>query len=471
MLPPRTKIVCTIGPATHSRKLLKELILAGMNVARLNLSHGTHADHATVVKSLKSLAKSLNRPVAIMLDLQGPKIRTGRIKGGGMAVNAHDPLTITTRSVEGETGLVSTTYRGITKDLQPGDTILMDDGLIELKVQSKNKTDLFCEVINGGIIGEHKGINLPGITTGIQAVTKKDKKDLDFGLALGIDFAALSFVRSARDVEILKRLLKKKGAHIPVISKIEKPQALDQLEEILDACEGIMVARGDLGVELSPEQVPVAQKKMITLANQKRKMVITATQMLESMTEHPLPTRAEASDVANAILDGTDAIMLSGETSVGKYPVRTVKMMARIARVTERNFPATATFSRRTSDFSDTVSEAACIAAENLGLKAIAAFSQSGFTARLISKYRPSVPIIAFTTSEDVQRALSLSWGVKALLLPAMDNSDMMIKAMEDHLRKKRLVRKKDRIVIVAGHPLIKRGKTNLMKLHVIGEN
>jgi pyruvate kinase len=470
MLPHRTKIVCTIGPATHSRKLLKELIAAGMNVARLNLSHGTHAAHAKVVKSLKSLGRSLNRPVAIMLDLQGPKIRTGRIEGGSMVVNAHDPLTITTRAVEGEPGLVSTTYRGITKDLQPGDRVLMDDGLIELKVQSKNKTDLFCEVINGGIIGEHKGINLPGITTGIQAVTEKDKIDLDFGLALEIDFVALSFVRSAGDVETLKRLLKKKGGNIPVISKIEKPQALDKLEEILDATDGIMVARGDLGVELSPEQVPVAQKKMIALANEKRKIVITATQMLESMTEHPLPTRAEASDVANAILDGTDAIMLSGETSVGKYPVKAVKMMARIARVTERNFPTTATFSRRTSDFSDTISEAACIAAENLGLKAIVAFSQSGFTARLISKYRPSVPIIAFTTSEDVQRSLALSWGVKALLLPIMDNSDMMIKAMEDQLRKKRLVRKNDRVVIVAGHPLIRQGKTNLMKLHVVGE-
>ena len=470
MNPPRTRIVCTIGPATHSRKLLRELILAGMNVARLNFSHGTHKDHGKVANSLKSLSRELNRPVAIMLDLQGPKIRTGLIKGGRLAVKAHDPLTITTRGIKGEPGIISTTYGGITKDLQPGDGILMDDGLIELKVKSKNKTDLFCEVITGGVIGEHKGINLPGITTGIRAVTDKDKKDLAFGLELGIDFVALSFVRSARDVEILKRILRKKGVHIPVISKIEKPQALDKLEEIIDASEGIMVARGDLGVELSPEQVPMAQKKMIALANQKRKMVITATQMLESMTEHPLPTRAEASDVANAILDGTDAIMLSGETSVGKYPVKAVKMMARIARVTERNFPAVTTLSRKTFSFSDTVSEAACLAAENLGLKAIAAFSQSGFTARLISKYRPSVPVIAFTTSEAVQRSLTLSWGVNPLLLPLMDNSDTMIKAMEEALRKRRLVRKKDRIVIVAGHPLIKQGKTNMMKLHVVGE-
>jgi len=471
MTPPRTKIVCTIGPATSSRKVLKELILAGMDVARLNFSHGTHEAHGKVANSIRSLSRSLNRPVAIMLDLQGPKIRTGLIKDGSVLVKANDPLTITTRLVKGEPGLISTTYRGITKDLQPGDKILMDDGLIELKVQSKSKTDLFCEVVSGGIIREHKGINLPGITTGINAVTEKDKKDLDFGLTMGVDFIAASFVRSAKDVEILKRILKKKKVNIPVISKIEKPQALDKLAEIIDASEGIMVARGDLGVELSPEQVPVAQKKMIALANQKRKMVITATQMLESMTDHPLPTRAEASDVANAIIDGTDAIMLSGETSVGKYPIKAVKMMARIARVTEKNFPASPPFSRKTADFSDTISEVACMAAENLGLKAIAAFSQSGFTARLISKYRPWVPIIAFTTTETVQRSLALNWGVKAYVLPVMENSDIMIKAMEEQLRKKRLVRKNDRIVVVAGHPLQKQGKTNMMKLHVVGEN
>ncbi len=469
MIPPRTKIVCTIGPATSSRKVLKELILAGMNVARLNFSHGAHADHKKVADSVKSLSRSLKRPVAIMLDIQGPKIRTGLIKGGTLLVKAHDPFTITTRAVKGEPGIISTTYRGITKDLQPGDKILMDDGLIELKVRDKNRTDLFCEVVTGGLIGEHKGINLPGITTGIPAVTEKDKKDLDFALDMGIDFVAASFVRSARDVQILKRILKKKGVNVPVIAKIEKPEALDKLDEILDASEGIMVARGDLGVELSPEKVPVAQKKMITLANEKRKLVITATQMLESMTEHPLPTRAEASDVANAIIDGTDAIMLSGETSVGKYPVKAVKMMARIARVTETNFPAARHFSRKTSNFSDTISEAACMAAENLGLNAITPFSQSGFTARLISKYRPSVPIIALTPTETVQRSLALSWGVKALLMPLMDNSDVMIKAMEEQLRKKRLVRKNDRIVIVAGFPLKKQGKTNMMKLHVVG--
>ncbi len=470
MIPIRTKIVCTIGPASSSRKALKELILAGMNVARLNFSHGTHAGHKKVADSVKSLSRSLKRPVAIMLDLQGPKIRTGLVKGGSLMIKAHDPFTITTRAIKGEPGIISTAYRGITKDLQPGDRILMDDGLIELKVRSKNKKDLFCEVITGGMVGEHKGINLPGITTGIDAVTEKDKKDLDFGLDMGIDFVAASFVRSAGDVQILKRILKKKGVNIPVISKIEKPEALDKLGEILDASEGIMVARGDLGVELSPEKVPVAQKKMIALANQKRKLVITATQMLESMTEHPLPTRAEASDVANAIVDGTDAIMLSGETSVGKYPVKAVKMMARIARVTEKNFPATAPFSRKTSSFSDTISEAACLAAENLGLSAITPFSQSGFTARLISKYRPSVPIIALTPTEAVQRSLALSWGVKALLLPLMDNSDIMIKAMEKQLRNKRLVRKNDRIIIVAGFPLMKQGKTNMMKLHVVGE-
>ena len=470
MTPIRTKIVCTIGPATQSRKVLKELILAGMDVARLNFSHGTHANHKKVADSIKSLSRSLKRPVAIMLDLQGPKIRTGLIKGGSLTIKAQDPFTITTRPIEGEPGIVSTGYGGITRDLQPNDKILMDDGLIELRVESKDKTDLFCKVVTGGVVREHKGINLPGITSSIDAVTEKDKKDLDFGLDMGIDFVAASFVRNAGDVQILKRILKKKGVNIPVISKIEKPEALDKLGEILDVSEGIMVARGDLGVELSPEKVPVAQKKMISLANKKRKLVITATQMLESMTEHPLPTRAEASDVANAIVDGTDAIMLSGETSVGKYPVKSVKMMTRIARVTEKNFPAIATFSRKTSSFSDTISEAACLAAENLGLSAITPFSQSGFTARLISKYRPSVPIIALTSSEAVQRSLALCWGVQALLLPLMDNSDNMVKAMVKQLRNKRLLRKKDRIIIVAGFPLKQLGKTNMMKLHVVGE-
>jgi pyruvate kinase len=466
----RTKIVCTIGPATQSRKVLKELILAGMDVARLNFSHGTHDAHGKVANSIKSLSKRLNRPVAIMLDLQGPKIRTGLIKGGSILVKPKDILTLTTRSMKGGPGIISTTYKGFTKDLQPGDRILLDDGLIELRVQSKTSKDVLCDVRNGGVIREHKGINLPGITTGIPAVTPKDRNDLNFGLDMGIDFVAASFVRSAKDVRSLKRLIKKKGFNVPVISKIEKPEALEKLEEILDESDGIMVARGDLGVELSPEKVPVAQKKMIAMANEKRKMVITATQMLESMTEHPLPTRAEASDVANAIVDGTDAIMLSGETSVGKYPVKAVKMMARIARVTEKNFPVSRTFSRKTAGFSDTVSEAACLAAENLGLDAIVAFSQSGFTARLISKYRPSVPIIAFTPDEAVQRSLALSWGVKSMVLPLMENSDTMIREMELQLRRRRLIRKNDRIVIVGGVPLQLQSKTNMMKLHVVGK-
>lgn len=471
MKPPKTKIVCTLGPATNSRKTLEKLIQAGLNVARLNFSHGSHEDHLKLAKTVRSLSKSMNRTVAVMQDLQGPKIRTGQIKGGKFPVRPGESLTITTRAIKGEAGIVSTTYKGITGDLQPGDRILMDDGMVELKVLDKTRTDLNCQVISGSMIGEHKGINLPGRTTGIPSLTQKDKKDLEFGLKMGIDFLAISFVRNAADVLRVKRFLKKKNAAIPIISKIEKPEALDHLEDIVDASEGIMVARGDLGVELSPEKVPVAQKKMIELANRKRKMVITATQMLESMTEHPLPTRAETSDVANAILDGTDAIMLSGETSMGKYPVQAVKMMARIARVTETNFSPMTSYSRKTTSFPDTISEAACLAAENLGLKAIVVYSISGFTARLLSKYRPTVPIFAFTPDVAVQRSLALCWGVTAMDLPVMDHSDAVIKAMEDRLRKKRLVKKNDPVVFLGGAPLTSPGKTNMMKLHVVGQS
>ncbi|HIJ41997.1 MAG TPA: pyruvate kinase, partial [Deltaproteobacteria bacterium] len=367
----KTKIVCTIGPASSSRKMLKKLILAGMNVARLNFSHGTHEEHRKVFERIRSLAKSLNRPVGVMQDLQGPKIRTGKIKGGSLVLKAGEEFVITSRRILGEPGIVSTTYGGIIKDLDKGHAILIDDGLMELKVLGKNKTNLTCKVVTGGILHESKGINLPGVKTRIPSLTKKDKEDLRAGIEMGIDYVAISFVRSAKDVKSLKRELKRLGADVPVIAKIEKPQALEELDEILDACEGIMVARGDLGVELSPEKVPIAQKMMIRKANLKRKLVITATQMLESMTEHPIPTRAEASDVANAILDGTDVVMLSGETSVGRYPVKTVQMMERIAIQAETDYSAEGHSYPKTSSFPDAISESACLAAENLGLKSI----------------------------------------------------------------------------------------------------
>ena len=463
-----TKIVCTIGPASSSKKTLRQLIRAGMDVARLNFSHGSHKGHKGVIRSVRRLSTELDKPVAILQDLQGPKIRTGELKEGRVELKKNQEWTITTRRIKGGQGLISTTYRGIVSDLKRGDAILIDDGMIELKVLSKDKEQLYCKVISGGILGEHKGINLPGVRTRIPSLTKKDKEDLKVGIEAGVDYVAISFVRSAKDVRALKRFLKNKKVDIPVIAKIEKPQALDELEGILDVCEGIMVARGDLGVELSLEKVPVAQKRMIRMANEKRKLVITATQMLESMTDHPRPTRAETSDVANAILDGTDAVMLSAETSVGNYPVESVRMMRKIARETETNFPTKPLYDRRPSNFPDVISEAACLAADDLGLKAIVAFSQSGFTAGLISKYRPPVPIIACTPDVEVQRRLALYWGVNARVVPHLVGTDKMIETVEDLLLKERLAKKGDRIAILGGTPLATRGKTNMMKLHVV---
>ncbi len=463
-----TKIVCTIGPASSPRKILRQLIMAGMDVARLNFSHGSHEGHEKVIHSVRALSAELDKPVAILQDLQGPKIRTGEFEGESVELKKNQEWIITTRRVKGGPGLISTTYRGIVNDLKKGDRILIDDGLMELTVLSKDKTQLYCKVVTGGVLGAHKGINLPGVTTRIPSLTKKDKEDLEAGIEAGVDYVALSFVRSARDVRALKGFLKKKKADIPVIAKIEKPQALQELEEILDACEGIMVARGDLGVELSPEKVPVAQKKMIRMANEKRKLVITATQMLESMTDHPRPTRAEASDVANAILDGTDAVMLSAETSIGQYPVQSVRMMKKIARETENNFAPKSFYGRKASNFPDAISEAACVAADDLGLKAIVAFSQSGFTVALISKYRPSVPIIAFPPDEVVQRRLALYWGVNARVIPDLTGTDDMIQTVEALLLEQRLARKGDRIAIIAGTPFNVKGTTNMMKLHVV---
>ncbi|MGW8323282.1 MAG: pyruvate kinase [Thermodesulfobacteriota bacterium] len=470
----KTKIVCTIGPASASRKMLKKLILAGMNVARLNFSHGSHEEHRKVVLAIRSLSESLGKPVAILQDLQGPKIRTGKFEGGSVVLQAREKWVVTPRRRVGKRGIIPVSYPRIADELGKGARILLADGEMELEVLSRKGSDLLCRVITGGTLGERKGVNLPGVKTVLPSLTKKDKEDLEFGIEVGVDYMALSFVRSGRDVRALKRALKSKGANIPVISKIEKPQALEDLEAILEESDGVMVARGDLGVELSPEKVPMAQKRIIRMANEKYKWVITATQMLESMTDHARPTRAETSDVANAILDGTDAVMLSGETSVGRYPVGSVKMMDRIARETEKEFPAgvhTAPSRHRPAKgFPDAISLAACTASDSLGLKAICAFTKSGFTAGLVSKHRPTVPIIAFTHDPAVQRRVCLYWGVSARILPLKKHAEAMIEAMEAQLLRERLVGKGDQVAVVAGIPLMIGGIANLLKLHAIGE-
>ncbi len=470
----KTKIVCTIGPASESREALRKLILAGMDVARLNFSHGTHEAHKKVVSTIRSLSKKLEKPVAILQDLQGPRIRTGRFEVDSVELKAREEWIVTPRKVLGKKGVIPVGYAGLARELGRGHRILLADGAMELEVLSKNGADLLCRVVTGGTLGAHKGVNLPGINTRLPSLTKKDREDLDFGIDMGVDYVALSFVRNRKDVLTLKKIITNRKANIPVICKIEKPQALDEIESILDASEGVMVARGDLGVELLPEKVPLAQKRIIALANERKKLVITATQMLESMTENPRPTRAEVSDVANAILDGTDAVMLSGETSIGRYPVGSVKMMDRIARETESNTSSGAAWEptriHPSSGISDAVCLAACEAAESLGMKAIVAFTKSGYTAGLVSKRRPSMPIIAFTPYPVVQRRLILYWGVTPRVLPFKDHTDALVEAMETELLKARLAKKGDRVALLGGAPVMAGSNTNMLKLHVIGD-
>ncbi|MBV8050971.1 MAG: pyruvate kinase, partial [Acidobacteriaceae bacterium] len=396
----RAKIICTVGPACNSEEMLLDLMRCGMDVARLNFSHGTHDEHGRVIDRLRAVAKREGRTIGILQDLPGPKIRTGPLKNhGSVKLDSGAKITITPGAVEGTAKLISTTFPDLAKEIEPGARILLADGLIELSVLAIHGLDVECKVINGGELGEHKGINLPGIALSIPALTEKDKVDLAFGLKHGVDMVAVSFVRSASDVRTVKDILTAHSSDIPVISKLEKPQAIEHLEEILDVTDGVMVARGDLGVEMPPEKVPVIQKHVIRRCAEWRKPVITATQMLESMIENPRPTRAEASDVANAVFDGSDAVMLSAETATGQYPREAVAMMAKIVVEAEHNmrdFPPRRR-DRRSLGIAETICESIAHAAEDLKMGAIAVFTESGNTARMISKYRPKSGIFAFS--------------------------------------------------------------------------
>jgi pyruvate kinase len=466
----KTKIVCTIGPASCTEERLEALILAGMDTARLNFSHGIHEQHGQVIRAVRSIAARLGRSVAILQDLCGPKIRTGALQGG-TAVNlvAGSEITVTTQPAKGNASLIATSYTHLPSDVHPGDRILLADGLMELQVLATEATSVHCRVVHGGLLGEHKGMNLPGVHLSAPAITEKDIADLDFGLAQGVDYVAVSFVRRAEDLRQLRRLLQERGTQVPVIAKIEKPEAVRNLDDILETCEGVMVARGDLGVEVSPEKVPVLQKQIIEAANRHGVLVITATQMLESMIGNPRPTRAEASDVANAILDGTDAVMLSGETSIGQYPVEAVQMMARIALEAEasgRGCPAVAHVRR---EYPHAIAHAACSIAGDLELKAICAFTQSGYTARLVSKERPAVPILAFTHSRHVYDMLSLYWGVMPLLVDVIEDSDDVFRCVESELKARGMAATGDSVVILGGIPLAEKGPTNFLKIQRIG--
>jgi len=474
----RTKIVCTIGPATREHDVLRHLIRAGMDVARLNLAHGSREEHAENVDRIRTLAKEEGRPVAIQIDLQGPKLRMGEMAGGGVRVGEGEEVTLTTEDVVGQRPeALPVQNENLPSLVHPDDQILIDDGLIELRAIEVGERAVRCRVRVGGTIQSNKGINLPGVSAELPSVTDKDIDDLAAALGWGVDWVALSFVRSADDLHTLRRLIAERtNEPLPIMAKIEKPQALEHLQAIIDAADAVMVARGDLGIEIPPEKVPMAQKRIISACNEAGIPVITATQMLDSMIRNPRPTRAEAADVANAILDGTDAVMLSGETSIGSYPLQAARTMGRIADEVEahRDPPSPRPFRPVPGDHTRTIANAvghsARDIAHDLNAKAILAPTASGYTARVMSRYRPDTPIVAITPDLRVQHRLMLYWGVTPLLADRADDTDQMIRQAVQAAREHALVKDGDTVLITAGAALSQPGTTNLVRVYVIGE-
>lgn len=472
----KTKIVCTIGPASESEQVLEKLFLSGLNVCRLNFSHGSHEEHKARIDVIKKVRAKLNLPIGIMLDTKGPEIRLGDFANGPVELIQGEIFTVTTRDILGDITIVSQTYENLPHDLVPGDRILIDDGLVELKVlEIIGGTDIKCEIINSGVLSNHKGVNVPGVKINLPAITEKDISDILFGIENGVDFIAPSFIRKAEDVIEIRRILESNNAHdIDIISKIENQEGVDNLDEIIAASDGIMVARGDLGVEIETEIMPLVQKQMIMKCNLAGKPVITATQMLDSMMRNPRPTRAEVTDVANAILDGSSAIMLSGETAAGKYPVESVKTMYNIAIRTEEslNYPELLKLKSNRTEITTTnaISKATCYTAQDLGAAAIITATSSGHTAKSVSKFRPKAPIIAVTTTEEVMRRLSLEWGVYPVLAPESISTDDVIENSISVSLANNYVKEGDLVVITAGIPVGLSGTTNLIKVHTIGK-
>ena len=468
----RTKIVCTIGPASESVDTLCALLRAGMNVARLNFSHGSHEEHAQRIQNIRLASRQCDLPVAIMLDTKGPEIRTGNFKDGRVTLQAGQKVTLTTELIEGDAKRFAVNYSQLAQEVHPGDTILLDDGLIALTVESAEGTEIYCQVQNTGEVSNHKGVNIPNVAIGLPAVTEKDYADILFGIEQGVDFIAASFIRSAGDVLEIRKILEEHQANIHIISKIENQQGVDHLEEILALSDGLMVARGDLGVEIPAEQVPLVQKQMIAKCNLAGKPVITATQMLDSMMRNPRPTRAEASDVANAIFDGTDAIMLSGETAAGKYPLESVQTMANIAAMTETALDYAHLLSEKglQAGHSTTaaIGYATCTTARNLEAAAIITATESGSTARMVSKFRPETPIIAITHNEETQRKLLLNWGIVPLLGVKANNTDELIDQSIQIALQHGYIQRGDLVVLTAGVPVGIPGTTNLLKVEVV---
>ena len=448
----RTKIVCTLGPATESAEMIRELIRSGMDVARINFSHGTQEEHARRIRLVRQIADEERRVVAVMADLQGPKLRVGEIAGGKVLLQAEAQVVLTARPAPGDERQVHFPHPEVIAGLKPDDTILLDDGALELRVLEVDGPDVRCRVVIGGELLPHKGVSVPGGAPHIPAITDKDRDDLAFALERDVDYVAMSFVRQAADVRWLRELMREAGREAPIIAKIEKPEAVKNIEAILEEADGVMVARGDLGVESPPEMVPLAQKRLIKLARQAAKPVITATQMLESMIQSPRPTRAEASDVANAILDGTDAIMLSGETAIGRYPVEALRMMVRIARSTEPALPYDELVARVSAEeavgITDAITQATCEIAYELRARAILPSTMSGYTARMISRHRPNTPV----------------------LVEEYHTTDEMIARAEEAVLETGLAQRGDTVVLTAGIPLGGRGKTNMLKVLIVGQ-
>ena len=462
--------MCTLGPASSAPERLVELVEAGMDVARLNMSHGSYSDHLANLTNVRAAAKQVGRPVGVLADLQGPKIRLGRFENGKEQLDVGATFTITVDDVPGSADRCSTTYKGLCGDVAAGDLILIDDGKLMLRATEVTANDVVTEVVVGGPVSNNKGINLPGVAVSVPAMSDKDTEDLRWALRNGVDMVALSFVRSAKDIEMVHQVMTEEGRRVPVIAKIEKPQAVENLDEIVDAFDAVMVARGDLGVELPLEEVPLVQKQIVTAARRWAKPVIVATQMLESMISAARPTRAEASDVANAILDGADAVMLSGETSVGDYPVVTVQTMARIVLNTEQHgLGQMQDIDWDPHTTSGVITKAAAEVAQRIGAKFLVAFTHSGDSARRLARLRSPIPILAFTPVEQTQAALTLLWGVETFLVPMVGHTDDMIRQVDLALTETGHIAEGERVVIVAGSPPGVAGHTNMIRVRRIG--
>lgn len=472
----KTKIVATIGPASESEEILEKLFKNGLNVCRLNFSHGSHEEHRKRIDTIKKVRSNLGLPIALMLDTKGPEIRLGNFKEGTIELEEGDIFTITSRDILGDKSIVNVSYSGLPNDVKQGNIILIDDGLVELRVlEIIDNTDIKCIALNAGTLKDHKGVNVPNVEINLPAITQKDIDDILFGIEQDIDFIAASFIRKADDVNEIRKILEDNdGHHIRIISKIENQQGVDNIEEILDASDGIMVARGDLGVEIETEIMPIVQKDLIKKCNIAGKPVITATQMLDSMMRNPRPTRAEVTDVANAILDGTSAIMLSGETAAGKYPVESVRTMYNIAIKTEEslNYAELLREKSNRSEISTTnaIGRATCYTAQDLEAAAIITATSSGYTSKAISKFRPKAPIIAVTTTERIMRRLALEWGVYPVLAPESETTDEVIFNSVESTIKAGYAQKGDLVIITAGIPAGLSGSTNLIKVHIIGK-